>query len=502
MRNRLTELLHTHDTILHSLKHNLPPSAITTINIDLIKTPEEISVFLEDLQKNNVIRALHIKNLDSDPTFLLSLMNILEHHPSLTHVILKDKTGHQIDLSERTLENLNINAKDLPSFEAYLPQSKSLSSSWKNNEIVYAQFCAISIEKAYQHLQDYPEISAKDLYVFIAKLRHNIAEFFDSPSAQYIGQWRSEVETKAPHGPVTAIDNIKESGYQDFYPIILDRFNQYIKGTGRESGYLIRPYDPKLASEMISILDEDLSIVRLQLRKHRDATEGVMIMHPKGHLIPIVLQKIEPLFEEIKANPVLSERNIKHIAIIARHLALGMFLVRGSAATTEMFVQVLFKKIGLPPLAFKHVLPLDLEVITNPNVEDYINTFIQSFGNLLKYVHIKNVIDDCLSQLNQYPSDMKQKIFLAISNGLETSHALLAEIPSIFKSHSEAQAIKDLAALIEPDHAIGKIFWENLGLNPFDETDKIKMLQFCKEYINQAFKPDLDAALPLQPRPF
>jgi len=269
---------------------------------------------------------------------------------------------------------------DEQQWKVYLNNSASLRLSWNSDQERYAKLCFAAVDAASQLFED-KHVTVKTVYQFLAAKRHAIAIELHQDQRESIGI-RRDTFTKA----LTPMHS--EGRYKDFFIEVKDRILDLYNMAAEERKNFILRKDIRSGDfrpgKVIVIKDGGIELTEIT-KPTEDQLEILIngqnfkFIHTKEKFISVIYAKINKLFKAILEDPLPSSKNMIIIGEMAWYLAHAMPCKRGSAATTEMFVRLLMKKIGLPSVPYKHHIPLDFEALIEPDKNKFIYRFTNAF---------------------------------------------------------------------------------------------------------------------------
>lgn len=271
--------------------------------------------------------------------------------------------------SESGFENTLIPLdKSKTGWEIFLGPS-GLRGAWTGDQELFARLRQESVDLACIYLQNNKDITAMNLYEFLAGKRKIIGRILGQSDCDGdVGRMRK------PNIDNPAFTQLHPQGiYKEYLETLACRLDSYIKTPSEHY---------KLYNNGVTIKIDDISLS--YLKSFHDTKEGILICHTPDRQLAKLYDKINAIYAEICDIDKPNLYALRNIARLAWYLAHAMPCERGSAATTDMFIYTLFKRIGFLLVAYTSPIPIDLEAIFQPDIEKFVNDFPKWFPGIEK----------------------------------------------------------------------------------------------------------------------
>lgn len=352
-----------YDSHYEALEPNQPDCLILTLDFTANPLDKAQAEHLAAaISHNNVIKAIDLKGIPKE--FLPELIAAIESNASLKYVRLsyqEDSKLIRVDTSDLLQTKIVTTFDD--TWKIFFPKSEKLAAAWDSDQTLYAKLCLESVYAATSLLKAEKLTTAWQLYNFLSKQRHDIGSYLQQPNTAELGL--SRLTDKRYARGLTSINDTNR--YADFYPLLRERLASEIKKANTTGTIKICPF--------IDIKFNDIYLSQLVLYP-----DFIKIHHTEARDIDRIIDLIEPLYNLALCDELSSSKRVKALAKVTWLLAHACPNVRGSAATTELFVRVLMLKMGLALTPYTSVIPLDLEAIFNPDINDFTQKFSRFFS--------------------------------------------------------------------------------------------------------------------------
>ncbi len=194
-----------------------------------------------------------------------------------------------------------------------------------------------------------------ELYALLGDCRNIIAMNLQQKDVDKLGKTRPLVSAdKLMHERYRTLIKYTDI-YASFAPALVEKF--------RSNGW----------SDEHNILIDDIVVTELCLNDIGEYAITIMHCEPSDEAFGILAKKIKNEFSEF-LNCDDKDDILQSIAKLVYYFVLAMPLERGSAATTEMMIQVLLKGKGLY-LEYTDNIPLDLHAFLAKDINEFIEIF-------------------------------------------------------------------------------------------------------------------------------
>lgn len=235
---------------------------------------------------------------------------------------------------------------DLSKTELEIYQGHSYrAGTFEGDQKLYAKLRKISINSALTYLSESKQISAEDLYKFLADRRHEIAIILGQKSNPSDSTDFGNIRKLPGDDLYTMLS--RQGYYNDNLNKLTCHFERYLQESS--SHYIdASTYNSKDKKISDGILIKVNNIALSKINRRVGTQDKFIINHPLAIALPEIFKEINFLYSEIfdaeHQNPKIL---LKKIAIITWYLAHAVPCFRGSASTTEIVYLYFIIKIWL-----------------------------------------------------------------------------------------------------------------------------------------------------------